>query len=77
MQENSNGKDNVKVVIRVRPLNGDEQAFHDSKCVVVTDNNSISIDSKPEPKIFAYDYVVDEDEPQELVFRNVARPIVD
>jgi kinesin family protein 15 len=72
--ENSN---NVKVVVRVRPLNNDEMSHGQSKCIAVIDSQSISIDSKPEAKVFSYDYVVAEDESQESVFEKVAKPIAD
>ena len=75
--ENSNSKDNVKVVIRVRPLNEEEEVHAAKKCIAVMNSTSVSIDSKPEPKIFNYDYVVDESESQESVFENVAKPIAD
>lgn len=35
------------------------------------------MDTKPEPKVFNYDYVVEEDATQESVFDNVAKPIAD
>lgn len=72
--ENSN---NVKVVVRVRPLNDDEQNHGTKKCLAVVNTSSVTIDSKPEPKIFNYDYVVSEEETQESVFTNVAKPIAD
>jgi hypothetical protein len=43
----------------------------------VVNTSSVTIDSKPEPKIFNYDYVVSEEETQESVFTNVAKPIAD
>lgn len=43
----------------------------------MSSNRSISIDSKPDPKVFIYDHIVDENESQESVFENVAKPIVD
>jgi hypothetical protein len=38
---------------------------------------SLTIDSKPEPKLFNYDYIVNQTDTQESVFQNVAKPIVD
>lgn len=75
--ENSNSKDNVRVVLRVRPLNNEELSGWIKKWVAVSSNRSISIDSKPDPKVFVYDHIVDENESQESVFENVAKPIVD
>lgn len=72
--ENSN---NVKVVVRVRPLSEDEQLHNRQRCVSVLNTKQVTIDSKPEPKIFNYDYVVAEEESQESVFDNVAKPIAD
>ena len=75
--ENSNSKDNVRVVLRVRPLNEEELSGFTKKWVGVMNSRSISIDSKPDPKTFIYDHIVDENESQESVFENVAKPIVD
>lgn len=55
----TNSKDNVKVVIRVRPLNDREKnGGGNKKCVSVENETSIAIETfKP----FNFDYVADED----------------
>lgn len=45
--------------------------------MTVLDSASVTIETKPEPKVFSYDFVVDEDASQESVFLNVAKPIAD
>jgi hypothetical protein len=73
----SSNSNNVKVVVRVRPLNEDEISHGISKCMAVLDPSSVTIETKPESKIFSYDFVVNEDATQESVFLNVAKPIAD
>ncbi|CAG9326979.1 unnamed protein product [Blepharisma stoltei] len=69
-------KDNVKVALRIRPLNSREQQESGKKCVTVHEfQNSISLETRPEPKIFTYDYVADEYVTQEQIFDAVGKPI--
>lgn len=66
-------KDNVKVAIRVRPLNEKEIQEGGKKCVVVNGLlNSIGV---ADNKVFMYDYVADEKTTQESLFENVGKPI--
>ena len=71
----SDFKDNVKVAIRIRPLN--DQEFHENAgtCLSVSESKRIMIDSKPEPRSFTYDNVADENMSQEEVFEIVGKPI--
>lgn len=78
-------KDNVRVIVRVRPLNANENrkpesnsfSEHGRTCIDVTDNRSLLFDNKPEPKPFKFDYVADQSLSQESLFGDAALPIVD
>lgn len=59
--------ENVKVCIRIRPLNQREITEGNTSCVKVIDNGTIILDSKPEPKIFSFDYVANETTTQVLL----------
>jgi hypothetical protein len=68
--------DNVKVVVRVRPLSDKESGEGTvRKCINVLTPSSLSIDVKPEPKRFTYDYVADDSTSQSELFDAVGRPI--
>ena len=73
----SDSKDNVKVVIRIRPLSTRETNEGDTrKCVTAqVHKNSIVVDMKPEAKVFTYDFVADEDISQDQMFQVVGKPI--
>ena len=72
----ADSKDNVKVAIRVRPLNHRETAEANKKCISINQTqNSLSLDAKPEPKVYYYDYVADESESQSKIFEEVGKPI--
>ena len=71
----SDFKDNVKVAIRIRPLNDKEQQESGSLCLNVIESKTIMLESKPEPKSFTYDNVADEKISQEEVFEIVGKPI--
>lgn len=68
-------KDNVKVAIRVRPLNQRESIENQKKCINIHESHTISIDGRPESKIFTYDYVADENVSQDQIFDIVGKPI--
>lgn len=69
-------KDNVKVAIRIRPLNTREKQEGARVCISVPEAyKTIAIDTKPEQKRFTYDYVAPEDVDQEEIFEKVGRPI--
>ncbi|OMJ90259.1 hypothetical protein SteCoe_7370 [Stentor coeruleus] len=71
-------KDNVKVAIRVRPLNDRER--QESAKIIVTipePNKSVAIDIKSEQKCFTFDYVASEEIDQGEIFDKVGRPIAD
>uniref|UniRef100_A0A8C3KBU2 Kinesin family member 15 n=1 Tax=Calidris pygmaea TaxID=425635 RepID=A0A8C3KBU2_9CHAR len=71
--------DAIKVYVRVRPpsegaaLNDGDQGL----CLSVLSSNTIRLHSKPEPKIFTFDYVANMETTQESVFSSVAKNIVE
>jgi hypothetical protein len=68
--------DNVRVVVRLRPLTDRELVEGTTpNCVQVFQNSSLLLDVKPEPKRFSFDYVGDETTSQEELFEVVGRPI--
>ena len=68
-------KDNVKVAIRVRPLNDRELVENPLKCLSVIENKTIYLDLKPEGKNFTYNSVAGEDMSQEELFEIVGKSI--
>uniref|UniRef100_A0A8C5T672 Kinesin family member 15 n=1 Tax=Malurus cyaneus samueli TaxID=2593467 RepID=A0A8C5T672_9PASS len=71
--------DAIKVFVRVRPPS-DRIALTDGDqglCLSVLSSNTIRLHSKPEPKIFTFDYVANMDTTQESVFSSVAKNIVE
>ena len=69
--------DNVKVAIRLRPLNDKEKKDSDTRlCIVANPSlNSVSLALTPESRVFTYDFVADELASQEQVFAAVGRPV--
>uniref|UniRef100_A0A8V0Z5V9 Kinesin family member 15 n=1 Tax=Gallus gallus TaxID=9031 RepID=A0A8V0Z5V9_CHICK len=71
--------DAIKVYVRVRPpsegtaLTDGDQGL----CLSVLSSNTIRLHSKPEPKIFTFDYVANMETTQESVFSSVAKSIVE
>ncbi|NXY03993.1 KIF15 protein, partial [Pteruthius melanotis] len=71
--------DAIKVFVRVRPPS-DRPALTDGDqglCLSVLSSNTIRLHSKPEPKIFTFDYVANMETTQESVFSSVAKNIVE
>ncbi|XP_053813831.1 kinesin-like protein KIF15 isoform X2 [Vidua chalybeata] len=71
--------DAIKVFVRVRPPS-DRTALTDGDdglCLSVLSSNTIRLHSKPEPKIFTFDYVANMETTQESVFSIVAKNIVE
>ncbi|NXO99880.1 KIF15 protein, partial [Certhia brachydactyla] len=71
--------DAIKVFVRVRPPS-DRAALADGDhglCLSVLSSNTIRLHSKPEPKIFTFDYVANMETTQESVFSSVAKNIVE
>lgn len=69
--------DNVKVAIRIRPLNDKEKKEPDTRLCISADPSlsSVSLAVTPEPRVFTYDFVADEIASQEHVFASVGRPV--
>ncbi|KAI4493729.1 PREDICTED: kinesin-II 85 kDa subunit [Polistes canadensis] len=75
--------ENVRVVVRVRPLNGKELDGHSKNIIKVdtlnseiTVNNPNAVHGEP-PKVFSFDAVFDTDSTQVDIYNETARPIVD
>ncbi|KAI4504428.1 hypothetical protein M0802_000899 [Mischocyttarus mexicanus] len=75
--------ENVRVVVRVRPLNGKELDGHSKNIIKVdtlnseiTINNPNALHGEP-PKVFSFDAVFDTDSTQVDIYNETARPIVD
>jgi len=74
-------KDNVKVVIRVRPINEREKAGGSLErvklCLSVERNEKIILDRGMDQKTFTFDYVATQDSEQSVLFEKIAKPIAD
>jgi kinesin family protein 15 len=74
-------EDFIRVVCRVRPPNSKEAGpacLNLRKSITIdNDSESLTIDTKPEPKSFAFDYVAREDTAQEEIFKQVGAPITE
>ncbi|NWS88382.1 KIF15 protein, partial [Toxostoma redivivum] len=71
--------DAIKVFVRVRPPS-DRPALTSGDhglCLSVLSSNTIRLHSKPEPKIFTFDYVANMETTQESVFSGAAKNIVE
>eukprot|EP00026_Physarum_polycephalum_P000407 Phypoly_transcript_00408.p1 GENE.Phypoly_transcript_00408~~Phypoly_transcript_00408.p1 ORF type:complete len:1623 (+),score=348.10 Phypoly_transcript_00408:62-4870(+) len=67
---------NVKVCVRVRPSKPGELVL--KRCITVNAaSNAIILDTKPECKVFAFDYVADELVTQAEIFQMAGKPITD
>lgn len=68
--------DNVKVVIRIRPLNSREVQEGARRCLAAQiERSAITLEAKPKPKTYTYDFVADEDISQDEIFQVVGKPI--
>lgn len=70
-------KDNIQVMVRVRPLNDREIKSGDKSCIDFVPEvvNQIIIDSKPEPKLFSFDYISGTKSTQEEIFNICGKPL--
>jgi len=75
MDKNS---DNIKVMVRVRPLNSRERAEEGKICVILDDYrpNTLTLDAKPEPKSFNFDWVGGDNTTQQNIFEAVGKAMV-
>jgi kinesin family protein 15 len=51
--------DNIKVYVRVRPPDSYANEIDHKPCLEVTSRTSLTLFSKPDPKVFTYDQVAD------------------
>ena len=51
--------DNIKVYVRVRPPESYANEIDHKPCLEVTSRTSLTLFSKPDPKVFTYDQVAD------------------
>jgi len=71
-------EDNIKVVVRTRPLNKREIAANCSNLVTCSEaDKSVHLHCKPESKHFTFDHVAGEDSTQEGVFQHVGVPLTE
>lgn len=74
----SDQKDNVKVAIRVRPLNDRERSEATKTSVTLSEvQNTLSIEVKFEQKSFSFDYVATDNISQAEIFDVIGKPIAD
>ena len=69
--------DNVRVALRIRPLNDREIAeTRDKRCIeVISKMNTVVMETKTGSKSFTYDYVADSDISQEEIFQTLGQPV--
>jgi len=69
---------NVRVAVRARPLNARERSLDCTECVeMVNPTTTVIKDSKGAPKEFVFDYSYWHDVPQQKVYDDLAKPIVE
>ena len=69
-------KDNVRVAIRIRPLNDKERQDSGKTSIFIQDpGKTLAIDVRSEKKNFTFDYIASEDITQEEVFEKIGKPI--
>ena len=75
----SNKSERVKVYIRVRPFNNDEnqKGGETPFTNLDTENNMVSIKKEYDTKDYTYDGVYDMNSTQDQIFEKSARPVID
>ena len=78
-QSSSSKSERVKVYIRVRPFNDDENRRGGETPFTNLDveNNMVSIKKEYDVKDYTYDGIYDMNSTQEQVFENSAKPVID
>ena len=72
----SKEKDNIQVIIRVRPLCDKELQLGARSCLQTDENEQkLIIDSKPDPKAFIFDYVAAENVNQAEIFQAIGKSL--
>jgi hypothetical protein len=74
-----NIRDNIFVLLRLRPLSDKEIREGATICVKKDENreNTVILENIPEPKYFSYDWVTSDSDSQEEIFNNIGRSMVD
>lgn len=72
-------RDNIFVVVRVRPLSDRELREGSESCLQVDDQrqNTLILQTTPEPKLFSFDWVASPVTTQEQLFDHVGKRLVD
>lgn len=72
-----NTKDNIQVLVRVRPLSSKEILEGARSCLIIDDQNpqKIVLDCKSDNKTFYFDYVAGENITQKQLFSIVGKPL--
>lgn len=74
--EKSKEKDNIQVIVRVRPLNEREIMSGARSCLLIEEEkNKLILECKPDPKTFVFDYIAGEKSNQNDVFQNVGKQL--
>lgn len=70
-------ENHIKVVCRVRPGNKREAnlMLAPRSCITVQSTESLLLNTRPEPKMFSFDYVAGETTSQEDIFQLVGVPV--
>ena len=68
--------DNIQVLVRVRPLNSREREEDTKPCIKVNEDGSLTLDTKPEPKKFTFDWIGAENTTQHTIFTTVGEPMI-
>ena len=76
VEPTSKQKDNIRVCVRVRPLNASERQSGDRRIVDNLDNR-VYLKHHKKTKSFSFDEVFDESHSQEQIFLNVGKPLVE
>lgn len=79
MNYSDSSRDNIFVLVRIRPQNDREIREGGEICVHVDEGrqNAVVLETKPEPKVFSFDWVAPKGTSQEEIFKGVGRPLVD
>ncbi|CAK0736757.1 hypothetical protein CVIRNUC_000798 [Coccomyxa viridis] len=72
----SSGDDNLKVMVRIRPLNARELETGGQKCISQSNDRSLRVLTS-EPQHYTFDAVAGEDADQDVIFQVAGRPIVE
>lgn len=71
-------RDNIKVIVRVRPLNTREKCENAKSCLSYSeDPQRIILDCKPEPRVFCFDFIANENMSQNDLFTVFGKSICD